>query len=53
MTEKKERKEYLLKVVLKYLKKLNEDGEIYSNIRYDKANCDIGCLIEDIEMVLE
>lgn len=50
-----ERKEYLLKVALLYLKEIaaSEESDALSNqVMYDGAMCDGECLINDIENAL-
>ena len=54
--KKENRKLYLLKIALKYLKKIDdsEHGDALGIIiRYDNAECDGSCLIDDIEMELD
>lgn len=54
--ENENRKLYLLKIALKYLKKIKEGqfvDALGETIEYDEADCDGFCLIEDIELELE
>lgn len=51
--ENEPRKDYLIRVVVAYLREVDYTGQFVTNlpdtITYDEADCDGGCLADDIE----
>ena len=47
--KEEDRKDYLLRVVVAFLEQYEDTGEL-STIKYDGADCDYMCLMEDIKL---